>query len=143
MAQRIKGQEVTVRFVQDGQVKAELNDIRSFEIGMQLEVLKEGYLGEFTDRRDDVYRGVTGKMDLHMESASVFTIFKSLLERAQRRTAGTTVNIQAQLQFPNGQLRLVNINDCFFGEIPLTVGGRSEYVTFSLNFEANDVVFVG
>ena len=60
MAQRIKGQEVTVRFVQDGQVKAELNDIRSFEVGMQLEVLKEGYLGEFTDRRDDVYRGVTG-----------------------------------------------------------------------------------
>jgi hypothetical protein len=142
MAQRIKGQEVSIKVVKDGNIVAEVNDIRSFEVGMQLEVLKEGYLGEFTDRRDDVFRGVSGKMDVHMESGSVFDLFRDLIQRSQRRTAGVTVNIQAQLQFPNGNLKLVNINDCFFGEIPLTVGGRSEYVTFTLNFEAQDVVFV-
>lgn len=142
MAQRIKGQEVSIKVVKGGNIVAEVNDIRSFEVGMQLEVLKEGYLGEFTDRRDDVFRGVSGKMDVHMESGSVFDLFRDLIQRSQRRTAGVTVNIQAQLQFPNGNQKLVNINDCFFGEIPLTVGGRSEYVTFTLNFEAQDVVFV-
>lgn len=138
MAQRIKGLEVEAILVADGVVQDTITDVRSFEVAFQTEILREGYLGETTDRRDEVFRGVRGRMELHFENRDVFTLFAKIVDRARRRTPGTRINIKATLNFPNGQRPKVIINDAFFGELPMNFASRTDYGTVGLEFEASD-----
>jgi len=142
MAQRIKGQEVQLLFVVDGVAKEAITDIRNFEVAAQLELLKEGYLGETTDRRDDVFHGLRGKMELHFESRAVLDLIVQLIDRARRRTPGTRVNIKATLNFPNGDRPRVLIQDAFFGEAPMTFGSRSDYGSVNLEFESSEYTVI-
>ena len=136
--QRIKGQEVQVLLIVGGEPQTTITDIRSFEVTFQTEILKEGYLGETTDRRDEIFRGVAGRMELHFENQDVFKLIQSILDRAQRREPGLKINIKATLQFPNGQNPKVVIPDVYFGELPVNFASRSDYGTLSLTFEAEN-----
>jgi hypothetical protein len=138
MAQRIKGQEVEVLFIIDGEVQDSLVDVRSFEVAAKLEMKEEGYLGEKTNRYDEIFSGMRGRMELHFESEDVFGVFQSIIDRAKRRTPGTQINIKATLNFPNGERPRVLIPDAFFGEIPINFGSRADYGAISLDFQASD-----
>jgi hypothetical protein len=50
-SQRLKGQEVEVLLVVDGEIQDTTTDIRSFEVAAKTELKEEGYLGEKTNRR--------------------------------------------------------------------------------------------
>jgi hypothetical protein len=136
VAQRIKRQEVSVLIIVDSVQQDTITDVKSFEVAFQTEVLTEGYLGETTNRKDEIFNGVKGKMTLNFENQAIFTLFQSIIDRAQRRTAGTQINIKAALNFPNGERPKIFINDVFFGELPMTFGGRSEYGEVTLDFES-------
>ena len=58
MAQRIKGQEVTLDVVSPGGREETLTDQVSASITFQFDILKQRLLGETTDRKDDIFRGV-------------------------------------------------------------------------------------
>jgi len=141
--QRVKGQEVEVLLIVKGEPKDTIKDIRSFEMEAQMEILKEGYLGETTDRRDDVYRGVRGRMELHFENQDILALFRQIVTRARRREAGTKINIKATLNFPNGDRPIIILQDVYFGAMPMNFGGRAEYGTSSLEFEASDFSVIG
>ena len=136
---RIKGQEVEILLVVDGQIQDTITDVRSFEVAAKLETKEEAYLGEKTNRYDEIFNGVRGRLELHFETASVFDLMKSIIDRAKRRTPGTQINIKATLNFPNGDKSRVLISDAFFGEIPIGFGSRSDYGTFGLDFQASDL----
>lgn len=136
MAQRIKGQETEVLLIVDNEPKETITDVRSFEVAVQMELLREGYLGETTDRRDDIFRGTRGRMTLHIENDDIFDMFKQIIDRARRREPGTKINIKTTLNFPNGDRPRLQIEDCFFGEIPLVFGSRSDYGEVTLEFES-------
>jgi hypothetical protein len=140
--QRIKGQEVQVLITSGGAPQSTITDIRSFEVGFQTEILREGYLGETTDRRDEVFRGVRGRIEFHFENQDVLRLIQSILDRAQRREPGLVINVKATLNFPNGQNPKVVINNVFFGEQPINFAGRTEYGTFGLEFEAENGRFL-
>lgn len=140
--QRIKGQEVEVRLIVNNRLKDTITDVRSFEVAMQLEILKEGYLGETTDRRDEVFRGVRGRMELHFENQDILTLAQQIVDRARRRQPGTQINVKAALAFPSGVRKIVLIENCFFGEIPISAGSRSDFLTVSLEFEAEALRFI-
>lgn len=142
MAQRIKGQDVSVILTVNGVPQATLADVRSFEVSSQLEILREGYLGETTDRRDDIFRGVKGKIEFHFETPDIFTLTQTLIQRARQRSPGVKVNVKATLQFPNGTQKLVMVPDVYFGEIPVNFGSRSDYGMATLDFEASDIQFL-
>jgi len=135
---RIKGQEVELIFVEDNQPLPTMVDVRSFEMSAQLEILKEGYLGETTDRRDSVYRGFRGRMEVHMENPQVLQFTRRLIDKARRRTPGARVNCKATLNFPGGTRQRVLLKDLSFGEVPLSFGSRTDYGTISLDFEGED-----
>jgi hypothetical protein len=135
--QRIKGQEVEVLMVLNGSVQNTITDVRSFEIAIQTELLREGYLGEKTDRRDEKFNGVRGRMELHYENKDIFDLIQSIVDRATRQSPGTKINVKATLNFPNGDRPRVLISDVYFGEVPLSFGGRGEYGTVALEFEAS------
>jgi len=138
MAQRIKGQEVVVVMVVAGQPQVELTAIKSFEMKYELEIKKEGYLGETSDRRDSLFNGITGSMEVHLETKAIFTTIAAIVDKARRRTPGTIINIKATLNFPNGDRVRVIIPNCEFGEIPINFGSRTDYGTTTFSFEAQD-----
>lgn len=138
MAQRIKGQEVFVQVVQDGVPVASLTDIRNFEITPKLEKLEEQYLGETTKRYDEIFNGVDFKFDLHFEDAGVVAFVEAVKARAQRQTPGVKFNIQATLAFTNGTRPRIILSDCYFSDLPISFGGRSEYGQFTVSGSCAD-----
>lgn len=137
--QRIKGQEVEVLLLVDGKVQDTITDVRSFEVAAKLEIKEEGYLGEKTNRYDEIFNGVRGRVEFHFENADVFKLLKSIIDRAKRRTPGTQINVKATLNFPNGERPRVVISNVFFGEIPINFAGRGDYGTLGLEFQAEDL----
>lgn len=139
---RLRGQEVSVQVVKDGALLADITDVKSFEVEFQLEVMSEGYIGEFTDRRDDIFKGVTGKVEFHIENGAPFDLVNAIVQRAQRRVPGTQFNVQSTVRLANGQRKRLVINDLFFGAVPFNVSSRTDYVTYSLSFEAGEGKFI-
>lgn len=131
---RIKGQDVRVAIVQGTQVAAFVTDIRNFELTPKFEKLEEQYLGQTSKKYDDIFHGVDFKFDMHLEKSSALAFIELVRQRASSRAGGTasTVNIQATLNFPEGT-KTVTLAECYFEDMPLSVGGRSEYVQFTLS----------
>lgn len=138
---RIKGQDVYVSVVQGTQVAAFVTDIRNFELTPKFEKLEEQYLGQTSKKYDDIFHGVDFKFDMHLEKASAIEFVKLVQQRASSRAGGTksTVNIQATLQFPGNQSRTITLKECYFEDMPLSFGGRSEYGQFTLSGSCNNV----
>ncbi len=134
--QRIRGEEVEVVLLVDGVTQGTITAIKSFEMSYQLEIKSEGYLGEKTDRKDSVFKGIKGKLAVNLESKEIFTVIQKIVDKAQRRVPGTVINIKAALNFPNGDRVRIIIPAAEFGEIPLNFAGRTEYGETSFDFEA-------
>lgn len=137
--QRIKGQEVEILLVQDGNIQSTITDIHSFEVGAKLELLQEGYLGETTDRYDEVFKGMRGRIEYHVENGDFLNLMLAFINRAKRRTPGTIINVKATLNFPNGQSPRLIFSNIFSGEQPIGVPGRPNYVTYGMEFACSDV----
>ncbi len=136
MAQRIKGQEVSLSFTQpDGDAEG-LEDVTSFEWELQMEILREGYLGETTDRRDDIYRGVSGRMEMHMEAQAFFAFQQQVQDRAERRSPAAGVfNATASFAFPNGQRPRITFENIFFDAQAMRSADRGSYVAVTVPWE--------
>lgn len=139
MAQRIKGQEVQITIVVNGTVQTMLNDIRSFSVTPRFELKEEQYLGETSMRFDEVFNGVSFDVELHFENGGVLEFTQVIKDRAERRTPGTTINLKATLNFPNGDRKRVLLKDCFFGDTPIGFDGRSDYGTYKLEGRCTDI----
>ena len=64
------------------------------------------------------------------------------MQRAQRRVPGTQFNVQSTVRLANGQRKRIVINDLYFGSVPFNVASRTDYVTYSLSFEAGEGKFI-
>jgi hypothetical protein len=137
-ATRLKGQEVTVGFASpDGDVSG-LDDVLSFEAELDMEILEEKYLGQTANSFDDIYNGVSGSVELHMQNVAYFEFTTKIQDRAERRTAaGGTFTALATFNFPSGARVKLTFEDIFFGSLPLKVGSRSEYVTVTIPWKCS------
>jgi hypothetical protein len=133
--QRIKGQETELIYILNGEPKANITNIRSFEAAIQTEILKEGYLNEKTDRRDEIFRGCRGKTELHFENGEIFKLIKEIVDRAQRQKPGSMINFKATMNFPSGERIRHIFKNVFFGEIPIGFPSRADYGTINLEWE--------
>lgn len=134
MAQRVKGQEVAVIVMVDGELVARIDSISSCNIEFELDLLEEGYLGETSQRYDSIFNGVSIEIVGHMTSQEALLLADVIVARAQNRVGGATrVDIQATFIFPNGDVPSVNLPDVFFEGVPFDIGARDEYVEFTLS----------
>lgn len=138
-SQRIRGQEVEILLIVDGVVQENITSVRSFEVAAKLEIKEEGYLGEKTNRYDEIFNGMRGRLELNFENAAPFDLMFAIIDRAKRRTPGTQINVKATLNFPSGDRPRILVSDVFFGEIPFNFASRSDYGTVGLEFQAEDV----
>lgn len=143
MAQRVKGQEVRIIFTSPAGQETSLSDITSFEVEPQLEILSEGYLGETTERKDDIFKGARGRAEIHLESQDYFRFVQRVIDRSQRRAPSDgRFNVLATLSFPNGERPRVLLEDVFFGPPPMNVSSREDYVSATVEFECSNVRYL-
>lgn len=136
--QRIKGQEVSILIVRDGVLEAELTDIQNFNFEPETEIKTQGYLGEKTNRKDEIYNGVKGDMELNLHSQDWFVFMNAVLDRAKRNAPDVQFNISAVLAFPNGQTPTVLFPDVKFGPFPHNTPSRGDYFKVKVSFEGDD-----
>ena len=143
MAQRLKGQETFCTVLVNGVEQASLHDIKSFSITPNFDILEEGYLGETSNRYDEVFKGCGVEIEVHTEDEGVFAFLEAVKDRAQRRTPGTTINIQTTLQYANGQRPRIILKDVFFADMPFNIGSRTDYASFKLSGKCSDFKRIG
>jgi hypothetical protein len=135
---RILGQNIVMEVIEGGVPVFAIDSVRSGEVTFQLETLTEGYLGESTDRKDEIFRGVSGRLELHFGTAELLQFAVRLIERAAKREPGVRINVKMTLQFPNGERARILVRNVFFGNIPVGFGSRTDYGSVSLDFESGD-----
>ncbi len=142
MGQRIKGQNVEILLILNGAPQTNITTVRNFEVTFQTEILSEGYLGETTERKDTIFKGLTGKAEIHFDNQDILKFYAAIVEKSRQRVPGAQVNIKATLNFPNGQRPRVMVPDVEFGPLPVNFGSRGDYGTASLDFAASDGKFL-
>lgn len=126
--QRIKGLDSEIQVVVDGVVQASLTEITNFEVQEGFELKEEGYIGEKSNRYDEVYKGVTASLELHHHDPGWWTLVQAVKARAQRRTPGTQINIKATLNYPNGRRQRIMIPNVFIdGDLGMAFASRTDY----------------
>lgn len=137
MAFRTKGQNVTVTMLVDDTAHPAIETVLNFEFEMQQDVTTQGYLSEKTDRRDSVYTGVSGKFTLHLSKSSALTLLKAIRDKAKDPTTAPRFDIKADVEFAEG-VYTISIPDVSFGSVPFSAGGRTEFNSIDIPFEAAD-----
>lgn len=138
-AQRVKGQEVSIAITVDGALQTQIDTIQSAEMEMEQDLLEEGYLGETSDRVDSVFKLMRIQLTGHANSQAYFELADAIARRSQRRAGGLVrLDIVGSFAFPNGDFPSVIIPDVFFEGIPFNIGGRDEYVEFTLSGKASN-----
>ena len=133
MSQRIKGQEVIISIIVDGELQTRIDSIQDASIEFDLEILNEGYLGETADRYDEIFNGVSFECSYHLSNQQALILAQAIANKAQRRAGGAVrIDVAGTFAFPNGDFPSLLLPDLSFGAIPFDVGGRGEYVKGSL-----------
>jgi hypothetical protein len=127
-AQRIKGQEVQVLFVRASVLEDTLTDTKDFEFEPKFELKEQGYLGEKTNRYDEIFNGAKFTGTLHLHTQAFFTFQQAIVQRATRQTPDVVFNISSVMNFPNGDTPTVMLPDVKWGEQPVKVGSRGDYL---------------
>ncbi len=135
--QRIKGQEVEISIVADGKTQA-FTDIQSAEFSSETETTEEGFLGEKSNRYDEIYKGYSGSVSMHNSSDELLNFLGIVKDRAQRRSPGIVINIKMTLAFPSGLRRRIIMQDAFFDASGISFGGRAEYGSSTIPFKGSE-----
>lgn len=142
MAQRILGQNTVVSIIVNSAPQTEINSIRSFSFNYELELKDEGYLGESTNRKDSVFKGIKFDMEMHLANNAAFQLIKTAIDKAQRRTPGVRINVKTSLTWPNGDRAVVVFNDVEFGPFPVNTNSRTDYVTLKIEGACSEAVAI-
>ena len=139
---RIRGQEVVIRIARENLVEQTMTAIKDFSFQYDFATISEGYLGETTMRKDDIFNGVSGSFTVDQESQDLLLFQDFLKRRAQRRADvpinQSRVNATVRLSFPNGESPRILIRDMKFGPVPNAAPSRDAYLNASFSYEAED-----
>jgi len=81
-AQRLKGQEVSILIVRDGNLEDTLVDIQNFNLELEFEIKTQGYLGEKTNRRDMIFNGAKFDMELNLHTEDYLSFLLAMKNKA-------------------------------------------------------------
>lgn len=138
-AKRVKGQDVAVSVLVDGDLQTRIDTVKSCTVTLDLEKLQEQYLGEKADRYDSIFHGIDVEMEGHVNSVAYFELADAIVAKAQRRSGSPVrIDVAVTLDAPNGDLITIAIIDISFEEIPIDISSRSDFVGFKLSGSASE-----
>lgn len=126
-----------MRILQDGALVDELQAVGSFNDEVKLEIKEDGFLGEPTNRVDQILNGYGGDLEVQVNSPSYLTFVASVEAKGKREAFPIFNVVQTQL-YANGQTAVITYPDVSWGAIPTSVGGRPEYAKVKLPFACSD-----
>jgi len=135
---RLKGQEISVRVLQDGRLLTSLDSIGSFNENVDLEMKQDGFLGEPTNRFDEVLNGFGGDFEMQTTSSGWMAWQLAVIDRATRRTPGTVFNVIRTDLYANGDSIIYTYADVKWGAQPTSVGSRGDFVKVKASFGCSE-----
>lgn len=138
MAERLRGQEVSIVVTRGSVLEDTLVNIQNFNFEPESEIQSQGYLGEKTERKDAIYKGCKGDLELHVHSQDFLRFAKAVQDQQKRITPDLVINITAVLFFADGTTPSIIVRNVKFGSIPINVANRADYVKIKLDFAADD-----
>ena len=136
--QRLKGQELSIRIVNDGTTDATIDSVANFNDEVALEIKEAGYLGETVNRFDEILNGHGGDMEINITKANWNQLVTAIINRARRITPSTVFNVVRTDLFPNGDSAIYVYSDVKWGPLPTSVASRGDYVKPKLQFKCSE-----
>jgi hypothetical protein len=135
---RLRGDDIQVRLTQGGAIIQTLAAIESLTWTVDSEIIQKGYLGEGSDRVDEIYKTTSVDVGVDQEGSEGIFLMQSIATRSTRRTAqaSTQVNISFVANYPNGSRPRVTIIDVKFQGPSMGVANRDAYGMLRLNGKA-------
>lgn len=144
--QRLKGQEVQFRVLQDSSLLDAITATAGVKEEMQLEQKDDGFIGYTTDYYDEVFKGWKVDMTgIQIFSADWARLQQAIENRARRITPGTQFNAVRTDSYSDGTTVVYTYKNLVFGPIPTDASGRTEFVKVSLSMSCSerDVAYEG
>lgn len=135
---RLKGQEISVRIINAGVVVGEIDSVANLNEQTMLEIKEAGYLGETTNRFDEILNGFGGDMEINLTRANWIQLELAIIARARRDTPDVKFNVVVTDLYPNGESTIKTYIDVSWGEIPRSTPGRGDYVKPKLQFKCSE-----
>jgi len=138
MLKRLMGQDTKILIVVANQPVDAIAAVKDFSFEFEQETKDEGYVGETTNRKDAVFKGVKGSFTMHLTSKAEILWVQQIINKSRNRGTGPTVNVKTTLNFPNGDVVRYVFPDVEFGSFPFNVGGRSDFVSVKVDFVGSE-----
>jgi predicted RNA-binding protein (virulence factor B family) len=134
MGDRIKGQEVSIRVVDNGNLVASLDSIASFNEEMSSEIKEDGFLGESTNRYDDIHNGYKGDFEFQLRRSDWTDFQLRVQARQERRNPNIVFNVVRTDLYPDGTSTVFTYLDAKWGSMSAGAGSRADFVKAKAQF---------
>lgn len=134
---RLQGQDVSIRFVKSGTVIGEVTAIGSMNSTVDIEIKQDAFLGEATDRFDNVVHGYSGDAEFQLEGAAWVAMQESVIARADRSEPDLVFNVIETEIHPNGDTVITTFMDVAFGAQAKSVASRGDFVKIKLDWKCS------
>lgn len=138
MTKRLMGQDTECLIIVANQPVDAISTIKDFSFEFEQETKDEGYVGETTNRKDAVFKGVKGSFTMHLTTRAQILWVQQIISKSRNRGTGPEVNVKTTLKFPNGDRVRYVFRDVEFGSFPFNVGGRSDFVSVKVDFVGSE-----
>lgn len=136
---RLKGQEISIRVLAGNppEVLDTIDSISEFNDTTALKLLEDGFLGEVTNRFDEILDGFGGDFSMQTTSSGWIALEQAIIRRATREDPTLIFNIVKTDLYADGSSIIKVFTDVKWGEMPTKVGGRGEFAKISANFKCS------
>ena len=135
---RLKGQQVEIRFIKGGKIWQAYTNIVSYSVRPKLRVLEQGFLGETTNRHDEVFDGATGNISFHCDRKEAETLIQDVIDRAKGDIATFAINIVETNYYPGGDTVKFIYPDVKISDPEKNASGRGDYVTLGFTWSVDN-----
>lgn len=135
---RLKGQEISVRVVDAGQVVDSIDSVSSFNEEVKLELKEDGFLGETANRFDETMNGFGGDFEFQVHNARWVAFQRTIIDKAQRRAPGRIFNVVRTDFYPNGDSVVYTYIDVHWTSMPTSIAAKGEFVKVKATFSCSE-----
>lgn len=135
---RLRGQEVEIRVTQAGSVLQSVTAVSTFDDTVETETSQQGFLGEMSDRYDDILHGYSWNLEFQINRATWVQLQRAITDRAQRKTPDMIFNIIRTDFYSNGDSLVLTYKDVKFGPQNTSVASRVDFVKVKLTGKCSE-----
>jgi len=130
---RVLGRDTNIRVTQSGILLTEITAIKNLDVGPELTLLSEGFLGEQAERHREVFKAVDVSFVVEPEGESIFRLQNAIYQRARSGQANALqINLGYRIQFPSGVIFRMTLPDLKFSDPgKLANAGRESFLAMS------------